>query len=96
MKKLIILLIIGFAGWKIYQQQRTPVITNADLKLLNPPIETIEESSSFYEQEYSCDGRQHCSQMSSCEEATFFIQNCPNTNMDGDHDCIPSERQHCW
>ena len=95
MKKLIILVIIGLAGWQIYQKQTTPVITNADLELLNTRSEIVEESSSLYEQQYSCDGREHCSQMSSCEEATFFIQNCPNTKMDGDHDGIPCESQHC-
>ena len=44
-------------------------------------------------QNYQCDGRQHCSQMSSYEEAKFFIENCPNTKMDGDNDGIPCERQ---
>ena len=44
---------------------------------------------------YSCTGKQHCSQMSSCEEATFYINNCPRTKMDGDGDGIPCERQFC-
>ena len=44
---------------------------------------------------FSCDGRQHCSQMNSCAEATYFIKNCPNTKMDGDHDGVPCERQWC-
>ena len=44
---------------------------------------------------YQCDGREYCSQMHSCEEATFFINNCPNTKMDGDHDGVPCERQWC-
>ncbi len=44
---------------------------------------------------YVCDGRQHCSQMTSCEEATWFIRNCPNTKMDGEGDGIPCEQQHC-
>ena len=42
---------------------------------------------------YRCDGRQHCSQMGSYEEAKFFLRNCPNTKMDGDGDGIPCERQ---
>lgn len=45
--------------------------------------------------ESRCDGRTHCSQMRSCEEATYFIQHCPNTQMDGDHDGVPCERQWC-
>ncbi len=43
--------------------------------------------------QYRCDGRQHCSQMNSCEEARFFLRNCPNTKMDGDHDGVPCERK---
>jgi len=43
------------------------------------------------QQEFKCDGRQYCSQMRSCAEAKFFIENCPNTKMDGDHDGKPCE-----
>ncbi|MBK1641446.1 hypothetical protein CKO12_06070 [Chromatium okenii] len=42
-----------------------------------------------------CDGRIYCSQMKSCEEATFFLRNCPNVKMDGNHDGIPCESQWC-
>lgn len=45
---------------------------------------------------YHCDGRTRCSQMKSCEEATFFIKNCPDTKMDGDNDNIPCESQWCY
>ena len=44
---------------------------------------------------FKCDGRQYCTQMRSCAEAKFFIRNCPNTKMDGDHDGIPCEKQWC-
>jgi len=49
---------------------------------------------------YRCDGRTLCSQMTSCEEATFFLNNCPNTKMDGGRagerpDGIPCEKQWC-
>ena len=44
---------------------------------------------------FACDGRQHCSQMTSCAEATYFIQHCPNTKMDGNNDGIPCEKQWC-
>ena len=47
------------------------------------------------ESQFKCDGRTHCSQMTSCEEAKFFIQHCPNTEMDGDHDGVPCESQWC-
>jgi cold shock CspA family protein len=44
---------------------------------------------------YRCDGRMHCSQMTSCAEATFFLRNCPGVKMDGDNDSIPCEDQWC-
>jgi endonuclease YncB( thermonuclease family) len=44
---------------------------------------------------YRCDGRIHCSQMSSCAEATWFLQHCPGTKMDGDGDGVPCELQWC-
>ncbi len=44
---------------------------------------------------FSCDGRTHCSQMSSCAEATFFLRNCPNVEMDGNGDGVPCEQQWC-
>jgi cold shock CspA family protein len=44
---------------------------------------------------YQCDGREYCSQMTSCEEATWFLQHCPNTKMDGEGDGIPCEDQWC-
>jgi cold shock CspA family protein len=44
---------------------------------------------------YRCDGRTHCSQMTSCAEAKFFLRNCPDVKMDGDRDGIPCEEQWC-
>ena len=46
-------------------------------------------------QAFRCDGRTHCSQMTSCDEAKFFLKNCPGTQMDGDGDGIPCESQSC-
>lgn len=42
---------------------------------------------------FKCDGRTRCSQMSSCEEAKFFLKNCPGAKMDGDNDGVPCEKQ---
>lgn len=44
---------------------------------------------------FQCDGRTHCSEMTSCEEARYFLQHCPGTELDGDGDGQPCERQHC-
>ena len=44
---------------------------------------------------FQCDGRTHCSQMTSCAEATYFINHCPGTKMDGNNDGVPCESQWC-
>lgn len=44
---------------------------------------------------FRCDGRTHCSQMTSCAEARYFLANCPDTKMDGDGDGVPCEQQWC-
>ncbi|MBP6806774.1 MAG: cold shock domain-containing protein [Chromatiaceae bacterium] len=47
-------------------------------------------------QRFQCDGRTRCSQMTSCAEARYFLQHCPNTQMDGNHDGEPCEQQWCY
>jgi len=44
---------------------------------------------------FKCDGRIYCSQMGSCKEATFFLNNCPGVKMDGNNDGVPCEKQWC-
>lgn len=54
------------------------------------PVEVAPDPSGF-----RCDGRTQCSQMTSCAEATWFINHCPGTKMDGNHDGVPCEQQWC-
>ena len=44
---------------------------------------------------FHCDGRQYCSQMTSCDEAKYFLANCPRAKMDGDKNGTPCEKQWC-
>ena len=46
-------------------------------------------------QSFSCDGRTKCSQMTSCAEAKYFLDHCPGTTMDGNHDGAPCQSQWC-
>ena len=64
----------------------------------NAEVTTPSLATTFSESEsavYECDGREYCSQMTSCEEAKFFLENCPDTKMDGNNDGVPCERQWC-
>ena len=53
-------------------------------------LSTVQDMTSF-----NCDGRQHCAQMTSCAEATYFNNYCPDTKMDGNYDGVPCEQQWC-
>jgi hypothetical protein len=33
--------------------------------------------------------------MTSCDEAEFFLENCPDVKMDGEGDGVPCEKQWC-
>lgn len=87
---------------KIIEQQRQAIGELPEVKLSEKTKRAFEsshvqsvqnKSSTKANHQFQCDGREHCSQMSSYEEALFFLKNCPNTKMDGDGDGIPCERQ---
>ncbi|MDK2627103.1 cold shock domain-containing protein [Vibrio vulnificus] len=44
---------------------------------------------------FSCQGKTYCSEMASCDEAKFYLSNCPNVKIDGDNDGTPCESQLC-
>lgn len=60
-----------------------------------PEPEPSQDASTDSDSRYSCDGRTRCTQMTSCDEATWFINHCPGMKMDGDGDGIPCETQWC-
>ncbi|CAN5143687.1 hypothetical protein BH09PSE6_BH09PSE6_11480 [soil metagenome] len=95
MRNLLILALCIGAVWYGYtrvQARRTPAPVVESVRTTYPsPTPAATPTAT----PYACDGRIHCSQMTSCAEATFFLKNCPGTKMDGDHDGIPCEQQWC-
>ncbi|QSX36722.1 excalibur calcium-binding domain-containing protein [Shewanella sedimentimangrovi] len=95
MKKLILILALATLAWH-YQQRNLATSDGADIQeedVIESEFEQEPLSQTPQLPQFTCDGRQHCSQMRSFAEAEFFLKNCPNTKMDGDHDGIPCERQ---
>lgn len=85
MRNLISVMVIAGLAWYGY--------TRYQEKADRGPTQTspgTESASPFH-----CDGRKRCSEMTSCEEATYFIRHCPNAQMDGDNDGVPCETQWC-
>jgi len=86
---LVVIAVAGYAEFDNRQSRQAVEVGNAEG--VAEPISGMQDNAVRYQ----CDGRTHCSQMASCEEAKFFIQNCPGTEMDGDSDGVPCERQLC-
>lgn len=97
MKKIIVILIVLVLGWygnqkyRSYKQEQS--FGTSETAAVDHSRTTSEIPSN--RGPFKCDGRIFCSQMTSCEEAKFFLKSCPNTKMDGNNDGIPCERQWC-
>jgi hypothetical protein len=99
MKKLVIGIIIGALGLFAWQRGHHPP-PSATAAPDDTEIRSVEQPSNAtpaveHDARFHCDGRVYCSQMTSCEEATFFLRNCPGVKMDGEGDGVPCERQWC-
>ena len=94
MKKILLGIVIGafaLSGWQRVNQPDPP--QSAAQSIVDP--ELVERPTSAAtpatRESFSCDGRVHCSEMKSCDEAEFFVQNCTGVKMDGDGDGQPCE-----
>jgi len=98
MRKLLIALVIGVIAWQVWgaYQARTADAEQLDDGEASEIAHLLDqEAASDRRSPYQCDGRVYCSQMTSCEEAEFFLANCPGVKMDGGGDGVPCERQWC-
>ena len=95
MNKVLVILVLGALAYAAHQRGKQadyapPQDESAEFVATDVEVDTTE---------FKCDGRKYCSQMTSCAEATYFLQNCPGVKMDGDNggrgDGIPCERQWC-
>ena len=88
---IVLLLALGVFGFDRYQKRASLFAPQAPALSSGPEPATMPATSA----KGLCDGRTHCSQMTSCAEARFFLENCPGTQMDGNNDGTPCEQQWC-
>lgn len=86
-RKLMVLVILAAMGWYGYS-----TYANYAMKMPSAPQSVFEPTVPAG---FQCDGRKHCSQMTSCKEAKLFLKSCPGMEMDGNHDGVPCEQQWC-
>ena len=97
MRRLVGVVIVGIVAWQgyMYYQRNTHAAAVGPADVVEPSATVIPQRGTLSAVQFKCDGRTHCSQMTSCAEATFFLRNCPGVRMDGNHDGVPCEKQWC-
>jgi hypothetical protein len=96
-KRLIAIVVVGVLAWQGYAQysaKRADAAPSA-VDVQAEPSGGFQTTGTETPASFRCDGRTHCSQMSSCAEAKYFLNNCPGVKMDGDRDGVPCEQQWC-
>jgi len=97
MKKILVIIIViglGLYGNQVFKQNRQEQLTESSEAQASNFNGSHSETPTNNDQ-FKCDGRTHCSQMTSCAEAEYFLKNCPGTKMDGNNDGEPCEQQWC-
>ena len=94
MRNLLVLVILGALIWTGYRSYQSHTAAEIGGRQSFGTVQASEERATEAAA-FSCDGRTHCSQMTSCAEATYFLQHCPGVKMDGGGDGVPCESQWC-
>lgn len=92
MFRLLVIAALLFGAWKGYEAYQARKLADRSAEPSAPFTLTTSPSPTS---SFSCDGRKYCSQMTSCQEATYFLKNCPGVKMDGNNDGVPCEQQWC-
>lgn len=96
--KLLVVVAIALGGYYAFQKyqakQQLDELSKPIYSTHTKNVSSISNQSTkptTTNENFKCDGRTKCSQMTSREEANYFVAHCPNTEMDGDHDGIACE-----
>ncbi|MGN6154021.1 MAG: cold shock domain-containing protein [Lysobacteraceae bacterium] len=93
MPAIVVLAAVSALGWYFGRSDVPPAAPDA---MSAPALSPVSARSIVDPQPaFRCDGRSRCPEMSSCEEAKWFLHHCAGTLSDGDGDGIPCEDQWC-
>ena len=100
----LLLVALAVVGWQKYSAKRDAISRDAEALVDSSasPVNsqktnsvTDQFSNGASSSSFKCEGKKFCTQMTSCEEAKFYLRNCPGVQIDGDGDGIPCESQWC-
>jgi hypothetical protein len=87
---IVVLAAVAAVVWWRTPHAPEPISSNSTLTNPESGAQFAQQAPTFH-----CEGKTHCSEMRSCEEATFYLKNCPGVKIDGDNDGVPCESQFC-
>lgn len=93
MKRLAIFTLVALLAWQGYGQLRAYMATSAPATL--PGAAAPKSTAVVGGQNFQCDERTHCAQMTSCAEARFFAKNCRDADLEIDQAGDPCPRRWC-
>lgn len=80
------------SGCKWREETKTQTETVAQPLSPTPtPVTTPTQPSTPSTTGFTCAGKTKCGQMTSCQEAYFYLNNCGLSRLDGDDDGVPCE-----
>jgi hypothetical protein len=91
MKKILLGIVIGAFALSAWQRVNHPDSSAPTGHPVADPELVERPTTAAAAKDFHCDGRVQCSEMKSCDEAEFFVENCPGVKMDGDGDGKPCE-----
>lgn len=96
MKRIILLLVLAALGWYGWGKYEAYVKEQRHAERVGSPRpapagKSGDQGVSFF----SCDGRTQCKQLTSCEEARYFVKNCPRFSAGILGEDVPCEQQWC-
>jgi hypothetical protein len=81
--------------WALPEAQRCPpwdwrhkTCATAPAPVTNAPVAATTAASSGF----TCGGKRYCREMTSCEEAKFYLTQCGVSSLDGNKDGVPCEK----
>lgn len=95
---LVVMVVVGTLGYMLYEKYERAQLAQQSPILMTETAAVMSDTPAVnsHPSAYQCDGRIHCSQMTSREEARWFVRNCPGTKMDGNNDGEPCENDTRW
>lgn len=93
MKRVAIFVFVALVTWQVYSQYRAGAF--ASLAPAQPSRPVAGGAAPAVGENFSCDNRTHCAQMTSCAEAKFFLKSCRDADLEVDNAGVPCARRWC-